>query len=64
MGLRQCCVMTSKLFKLYMDGIVMGLNECVLRQGLKSLRANGRNWPLSQLLLADDEELVSDFEKL
>ena len=61
-GLRQGCVMSPWLFKIYMDGVVRGVNVRVLGKGLELLNANSGRFEINQLLFADDTALVADSE--
>ena len=51
-GLKQCCVMTSWLFNVYMDGVMLG-------KGLELLCANGGGFEINQLLFTVDTALVA-----
>ena len=62
-GLRQGCVMSSWLFNVYMDGVVLDVNVRVLAKGLELLSANGGRFEINQLLFADDTVLVADSEE-
>ena len=62
-GPRQGCVMSPRLFNLYMDGVVREVNARVLGRGLKVVDGNDNEWELSQLLFADDIVVVADFER-
>ena len=53
-GLRQDCVMSQWLFKVYMDQMVQEVNVRVLGKGLELLSANGGRFEINQLLFADD----------
>ena len=61
-GLRQCCVMSSWLFSVYMDGVFREVNVRVLGKGLELLSANGGRFEMNQMLFADDTALVADSE--
>ena len=61
-GLRQGCVMSPRLFNVYMDGVVREVNVWVLGKGLELLSANGGRFEINQLLFADDTALVADSE--
>ena len=62
-GLRQGCVTSSWLIKVYMDGVVREANVRVLGKGIELLSANGGRFEINQLLRADDTALVSDSEE-
>ena len=46
-GLRQCSVMSSWLFKVYLDGVAQEVNARVLGKGLKLLSANGGRFEIN-----------------
>lgn len=56
--------MYPRLFNVFMDTESKEVTASVLGRGLKLLTANGQSGQLSQLLLAEDEALVADYEKL
>ena len=62
-GLRQGCVMSPRLFNVYVDGVVREVNVKVLGKGLELLSANGGRFEINQLLFADDTALVADSEE-
>ena len=62
-GLRQGCVMSSRLFNVYMGDVVQEVNVRVLEKGLELLSANGGRFEVNQLLFADDTALVADSEE-
>ena len=62
-GLIQSCVMSLRLFYVYMDGVVREVNVRVLGKGLGLLSANGGRFEINQQLFADDTALVANSEK-
>ena len=62
-GLRQGCVMSPRLFNLYIDGVVREVNARVLGRGSKLVDGNDNEWELNQLLFADDTVVVADSER-
>ena len=62
-GLRQGCVMSPRLFNVYMDGVIREVNVRVLGKMLELLSANGGRFEINQLLFADDTALVADSEE-
>ena len=62
-GLRQGCVMSPWLFNVYMDGVVLEVNDRMLGKGLDLLRANGGRFETNQLLFADDTATGADSEE-
>ena len=61
--LRQGCVMSPRLFDVYVDGLVREVNVRVRGKGLELLSANGGRFEINQLLFAYDTALVADFEE-
>ena len=61
--LRQGCVMSSWLFNVYFDGVVLEVNVRVLGKRLELLSANVGMFEINQLLFADDTALVADLEE-
>ena len=59
MGLRQGCVMSPWLFKMYMDGVVREVYNRVNGMGV-SMTMGDIWWVLSQLLFADDTALMAE----
>ena len=62
-GPRQGCVMSSRMFNLYIDGLVIEVNARVLGRGLKLVDGNDNEWELNQLLFADDTVVVANSER-
>ena len=58
-GLRQGCVMSPRLFHVYMHGVVLEVIVRVLGKGLELLSENGGRFEINQLLLANDTALYS-----
>ena len=63
-GLRPGCVMSPRLFNVYMDGVVRKMNVRVLGKGLELLSVIGVRFEINQLLFADDTALAADSVKL
>ena len=59
-GLRQGCVMSPWLFKVYMDSVVKEVYSRTHERGVKLRIDSGSEWVLSRLLFADDTALVAD----
>ena len=53
----------SRMYNVYMDGVVREVNVSVLGTGLELLSANGGRFEINQLLFADDTALVADSEE-
>ena len=62
-GLRQGCVMSSKLFNIFMDGVVREVYSRMGGRGLELINDRGLPWMLNQLLFADDTTLVASTAK-
>ena len=62
-GLKQGYVMSPWLFNVYVDGVVLEVNDRVLGKGLELLSVNGGRFEINQLLFADDTVLVPDSEE-
>ena len=62
-GLRHGCVMSPRLFNLYIGGVVREVNTRMLGRGLKLVDGNDNEWELNQLLFADDTVVVADSER-
>ena len=62
-GLRQGCVMSPRLFNVYMDGVVREVNVRVLEKGPELLSADFGRFKINQLLFADHAALVADSEE-
>ena len=52
--LRQGCVMSPRLFNVYMDGVVRDLNVTILGKGLELPSANDGRFEINQLLFEDE----------
>ena len=59
-GLRQGCVMSPRLFNVYMDGVFRDLNVKIIGKGLELPSANDGRFEINQLLFEDDRVLVTD----
>ena len=62
-GVRQGCVMSLRLFNLYIDGVVRDINVRVLGRVLKLLDGNDNKWERNQLLFVGDTVVVADSER-
>ena len=62
-GFKQGCVMSLRLFNVYMDGVVREVNAGVLMKGMELLIGNGGGLEKILLLFADDPALVADSEE-
>jgi hypothetical protein len=61
LGLRQDCLLSPWLLKIFIDGVVRDVNSTVIeRVALVSYK--DREWQLNQILYADDTALLADEE--
>ncbi len=60
-GVRQECVMSPRLFNIFMDGC-MGEMKCKVVNADAKLRLNGEVWSVVTLLFADDTVLLAESE--
>ncbi len=61
-GLRQGCVISPWMFNVNMDSVVKEVNMRMEGRGLSLVKADIREWNLSQGPFADDTALVIDSE--
>ena len=61
-GVRQVCSMSSWLFNLYMDGVMIEVKVGLGRRGVSFLE-DGREWRLTGPLYADDLVLCGESEE-